>query len=118
MKAAESGRIDALLHILSLQRPEGGIDLDEKSALVLGIDLCEMRNTARQIIVGIDLDKCILLSTAAVLVALEKHFASERLLWEPTLLKSRNWLQRVIDEFNPMIGHQKLMDWLHDWLEK
>lgn len=115
-RSAKSERIDDLLHILSLQRADGGIEIDEKSASLLGIDLGEIRHSAKQIIVGIDLDKVILLSTAAVLVALERHFASERTYWEPTVLKSKKWLETVINNSNPKISGQQLMDWVEEWL--
>lgn len=117
-RSAKSERIDDLLHILSLQRADGGIEIDEKSASLLGIALGEIRHSAKQIIVGIDLDKVILLSTAAVLVALERHFASERSYWEPTVLKSKKWLETVINNSNPKISGQELMDWVEDWLGK
>jgi len=115
-RSAKSERIDDLLHILSLQRADGGIEIDEKSASLLGIDFGEIRHSAQQIIVGIDLDKVILLSTAAVLIALERHFASERSYWEPTVLKSKKWLEAVINNSNPKISGQQLMDWVEEWL--
>jgi Ca-activated chloride channel family protein len=118
LKDAETGKIDDLLYVLSLQRADGGIEIDKKSALILGVDLGELKQSAEEMMVANGLDKLIILSTAAVLAALEKHFASEHHYWEPTVLKSKKWLEMVINDCSPKIGGQELVDWVEQRLDK
>jgi len=82
-KHGESGRIDDLLHILSLQKAHGGIEIDDQAAFILGLDINVMNQMAEEIEMITDSDKFILLSTAVVLVTLEKLFAIQRQIWEP-----------------------------------
>ena len=94
----ESRRIDDLLHILSLQKAHGGIEIDDKAASILGLDLGVMNQMAEEIEMITDSDKYILLSTAVVLVTLEKLFAIQRQIWEPIIQKSKEWLEEIIKE--------------------
>jgi Ca-activated chloride channel homolog len=117
-KDDESRRIDDLLHLLSLQKAHGGIEIDDQAAFILGLNLNEMIDMAEEIEMITDSDKFILLSTAVVLVTLEKLFAMQRQIWEPMVQKSKEWLEEIIKDGNPQIKGKKLVDWVDEWVEK
>ena len=103
-----------MLHILSLQKAHGGIEIDDKAASILGFDLGLMNQMAEEIVIT---DKYILFSTAVVLVALEKLFTAQRQIWEPIIQKSKEWLEEIIKKDNPQIKGKNLIDWVDEWVK-
>ncbi len=118
LRGGQSEPIDDLLHILSLQKAHGGIEVDDKAASILRLDLGLMTRMAEGVEVTACSDKYILLSTAVVLVVLEKRFATQRQIWEPIIQKSRQWLEEIIKTDNPQIKGKNLIDWAEEWVEQ
>ena len=117
-KEPREERVDVLLHILSLQRPGGGMKLDENAARVLGINFYEVGNAAGQVMVRIfahkewrPVDPFILLSTAILILVLERYFSMERSTWEGVADKSKSWLNDIVRRGEPEVNGRDLMSW-------
>jgi Ca-activated chloride channel homolog len=110
-------KLDLLLHILSLQRPEGGMMLHPGIAGALGIDFDEIQRAAGKITVRIpilsewrrEIDPVLLLSTAILIQALESNFMDHRDKWERVVGKSRSWLEEIFQRLRPKINGDELM---------
>jgi hypothetical protein len=107
-----------LLHILSLQRPEGGMMLDGETERMLGIDLDELYSAARQTAVRIlvyeewqRVDPALLLSTVILILVLEHHFAEDRARWAKVVAKSESWLNKIEDHGRLEIHGESLRSW-------
>jgi hypothetical protein len=103
--------IDLLMHILSLQKPTGGMMLDEETAQMLSLDLDDIRRAASKITVRLlpqekwqPVDPMLLLSTAILLGVLESHFTKDRSKWVRVLAKSASWLHEIVDNGHPHIN--------------
>lgn len=110
-------KMDLLLHILSLQRPEGGMMIDPVTAGALGIDFDEVHRAAGQITIripihlewGRQIDPALLLSTAILIQVLASHFMDHRDKWERVVGKSRSWLEEILQRLRPKINGDDLM---------
>jgi hypothetical protein len=102
--------MDLLMELLSLQRVDGGFDLDEAMLERLGIEPADVaaaakavpgdRNAARRA-----------LHTAIVLAVLETRFADERGTWFAAVRKSRTWLKKTAGGWGPVVNGKTLDQW-------
>ena len=111
-------RLDLVLRVLSLQRPEGGLIIDKKTAQAFGIDLHEVEKAAGQMKLRTadyqgwrSLDPIALLSTAILILVLEQYFSMERPTWVNVVRKSESWLSEILSLGRPEISGQDLMSW-------
>ncbi|MGQ9653956.1 MAG: VWA domain-containing protein [Thermodesulfobacteriota bacterium] len=111
--ATMTDRLDILLSILSHQKAEGGLEMDEELAVRLGFDMAEIRQIAEEMAVSTEADKLLLLVTAILLRVLETYFASKKdgEIWEGPVQKTKDWHRRACREANPKIRGERLMVW-------
>jgi hypothetical protein len=124
-ESARDRRMDLLLRILPLQRPEGGMMLDGNIARELGFDFNEVLYAAKQITARIriyegwrSIDPVLLLSTAILIQALEYHFRDNREVWERVVEKSKAWLHAIIDQTRPRIDSDDLMSFAKKFVKR
>lgn len=105
-----------LVDILSVQRPGGGIELNPGVARRMHIDLDEMRRLANEMTVRIPVNESLaminpmlVLSTAIVILFLERRFHSDRATWEEVIRKSRDWLSEIVRGWHPKIQNKNLI---------
>jgi len=106
-----------LLEILSRQKAAGGMEMDQSIADALGIDFHDFTNLSRRIKTGAPVDRFLLLSTGVLLYILEKYFKDQRLQWEQVVLKSREWLSRVVHETRPVLEEKPLAEWVEQTMD-
>lgn len=111
--ATTTERLDILLSILSHQRAEGGLEMDDELAARLGIDMAEIRRIAEEMAVSTEADKLLLLVTAILLKVLETVFArkKDREIWKGPMEKTKDWHRRICREANPRIRGWRLTEW-------
>ena len=107
---------DPLMDILSQQRLGGGFNVDNVIADILKISLSTLRNIADDMNVKNHPDRMGILATAIVLEVLEAKFGSRRDEWDGIVSKSRIWLQEQIDDSNPEIDGEPLLDWVRKFV--
>jgi hypothetical protein len=107
-----------MMSILSLQKAEGGLELDEKAKPIFGIDVGEIRRISEEIETGEDIDKFLLLSTAILLRILEIKFAFQRDAWESVVEKSKLWLKSTIKESRPKLYRKDLIIWVEEYVRE
>ncbi|MFZ7110434.1 MAG: VIT and vWA domain-containing protein [Desulfatiglandales bacterium] len=115
-EVADESRTDIVLGILSLQKAEGGMELDEEVSQNLGLDHDQIAKIALEIEVDTEVDRFLLVSTAIVIQTLEIRFASERETWAGVIRKSRDWITRVLEEGKPRIHGGDLMTWAEEFV--
>ena len=101
---------DLLMAILSLQRVDGGFDLDDAMLRRLGIQ----RAAIESALAGLPNDRksaLRVLHTAVVLAVLEERFADARDTWFAAVRKSRTWLKQATDGWGPTIGGTTVARW-------
>ena len=94
---------DPVLAVLALQRAEGGFELDEAVAQMLGIPYAMLRKSAAKIRGRGRFDGWVLLSTGIVLSALDKKFGAERGTWYALTDKSRRWYESEAGRVKPSV---------------
>lgn len=107
---------DLLMDILSQQRLGGGFSVDNVITDILKISLSTLRNIADDMNVKNHPDRIGILATAIVLTILEAKFGSRRDEWDGIVSKSRIWLQEQIDDLNPEIDGEPLLDWVRKFV--
>ncbi len=107
-----AGRGDPLLHLLSLQRFEGGFGMDEAAARMVGLTVRSLREKASAMELRSSADRFTLLATAIILTLLKGRYASRKGEWGPLVGKSEGWLNRCLEEGEPRIDGQRLMEWV------
>jgi Ca-activated chloride channel family protein len=128
-KFAPDHKTDIVLAILSLQRAEGGMELNEEVSEILGIEYGEIRARSQEITFEMELerfrhlfdmgvDSFLILSTAILLRSLEIHFSSERETWARIVKKSEDWMMHVMHEGRPRIHGRDLMAWAEEFVRK
>jgi len=115
-KGIEADRTDLLLSILSLQRPEGGIELNEELSRLIGIDLGEIERIALQIEVNDKTDRLLLLTTAILLQVLEMCFTGMKPIWDGIIQKSKEWLVETTGRGNPGLFGKDLKAWAREFV--
>jgi len=118
---------DIVLAILSLQRAEGGMELNEEVSEILGIEHGEIRAQSHEITFEMELEKFrrlldmgidsfLIFSTAILLRTLEIHFSSERETWARIVKKSEDWMMHLVHEGTPRIQGRDLMNWAEEFV--
>jgi Ca-activated chloride channel family protein len=105
---------DFLLELLSLQRANGGFDVDE--SLLKDAKLSDVFGIAEKIDIQKDGDKAGILMTVVILILLETQFWARRDEWESVVCKSRAWLQTEIEKTRPTIENQPLEQWVRNYM--
>jgi hypothetical protein len=127
LKVARDYKTDIVLAILSLQRAEGGLELNEEVSEILGIEHGEIRARSHEITFEMELEKFrrfldmgidsfLLFSTAILLRTLEIHFLSERETWAKIVKKSEDWMMDLMHEGRPRIHGRDLMNWTEEFV--
>ncbi|MBM4322838.1 MAG: hypothetical protein FJ115_04680 [Deltaproteobacteria bacterium] len=114
----EQQRTDLLMDILSLQKMQGGLGLNDRMAKEFDIDLKKIRKLASIMELGIPEDKFLVISTAILLQILRVHFLSEESTWRKVVRKSETWLNRIIQTGKPTIEGRELADWAEDYVRE
>jgi hypothetical protein len=105
------------MHILSLQKAGGGIELDERLSELLDLRMKHLQKMAKLIQGSMPVDKILLLSTAILLSILELHFRNVPEMWRSMVTKSRDWLDDVIKKSDPRIRGEELMVWAKEFVK-
>jgi len=105
-----SPETDLLMAILSLQRVDGGFDLDDAMLRRLGVEPAKI-SAALAGLAGDPKMACRILHTAIVLAVLEARFADARDTWFAAVRKSRTWLKQATDGWGPAIGGKTVAQW-------
>jgi len=107
---------DPLLAVLALQRAEGGFELDETVAQMIGLSCVKLKECATRMQGQGRFDKWILLSTVIVLRTLETTFAGDQSIWFVITRKSRQWYEAEESRVKPSIDGMALSDWADDYI--
>jgi len=111
-----SDETDVMMSILSLQKAEGGLELDKNAKTILGIDVAEIKRISEDIETDQDVDTFLLLSTAILLRVLEIKFAFQRDAWESVVPKSQMWLKSAIKKSKPKLNGKDLLIWVEEYV--
>ncbi len=112
-----SSLMTAAIRLLSCQRPEGGFHLDEWSAVVIGVSVKELKQTARRIVTRSKTDRYTLLCTAVVMTYLTMRHADDEQEWKALAEKSRAWLDAELVRTGATLDGQPLLDWAKGYVE-
>lgn len=104
--------------MLSLQRFEGGFEIDSNLADMLNLQIKYIKKASKKIVGKYKTNGFALLSTALILAILEKRYTGEKNQWWTVTEKSRKWLELEIKTKAPAIGGIPLADWVKNDLEK
>jgi hypothetical protein len=107
---AAAAATDLLMALLSLQRVDGGFDLDDVMLSRLGIEPAQL-SVALAGLPGDPGRALRVLHTAVVLAVLEARFADARETWFAAVRKSRAWLQQVTDGWGQVMGGKSVSQW-------
>lgn len=101
-----------LVDILSCQMPDGGFKISSNLFKSLKISKEDIERLAAKIAVaqpGMDLsEKIRLLSTALIVMILERYYKDVSNSWENLIKKSIHWYEQVLSKYNPEINKQTL----------
>ncbi|HSW38845.1 MAG TPA: VWA domain-containing protein [Acidobacteriota bacterium] len=114
----ETAKTDLLMHILSLQKSKGGLSLDDRMAMKLGIDPDQIRELAAKMEIEIAEDNFMVVSTAIILQILRIHFLSKEFIWRSVVLKSEVWLKNIIKVGKPKIDGRELEVWADNFVKE
>jgi len=114
---ARDEKMDILMHILSLQKAGGGIEMDERLLEFLHLQPNQLHDMAELIQASMPVDKVLLLSIALLLSILELHFRDVPEMWRTMVRKSRDWLDDVIKKSDPRIRGKKLVIWVKEFVD-
>lgn len=109
--------IHIAIKMLHSQQPNGGFMIDKEISERIGTTLPEIKKISKNIISGIKTDKFLLLSTAIVLIYLEKKCNDTKYMWGSIVEKTAKWLEKQIEEGKPTINGSELMKWVEKYLE-
>jgi hypothetical protein len=109
-ESADSTVTDVLMALLSLQRVDGGFDLDDAMLARLGIAPAGIAAAAASV-PGDRQAALRVLHTAIVLEVLESRFADERETWFAAVRKSRAWLKQATSGWGQAIGGKSVAQW-------
>jgi hypothetical protein len=109
-KPYEHAGTDLLMALLSLQRVDGGFDLDDAMLARLAIKPADVAAAAT----GLPGDRKTvfrILHTVIVLEVLESRFADARETWFAAVRKSRTWLKQATDGWGRVVGGKTVGQW-------
>jgi hypothetical protein len=112
MPSADGGDSDTdlLMALLSLQRVDGGFELDTATLRKLGIEPAFIAAAAKDL-PGDRKTTLRALHTAIVLAVLETRFVDARDTWFAAVRKSRAWLKQAAGGWGPAIKGKSVDDW-------
>ena len=104
--------------LLGVQRPEGGFEINRSLfERLFNSDLFETINDAASLITtDIVTEKLQILWTMIVLRVLEVRYRDLRMIWEPLVMKSQNWLQQEVQKTNPQLSGKPLDEYVAHFL--
>jgi Ca-activated chloride channel family protein len=114
--APKLDKTNILLILLSTQQAQGGFIIDEKIAILLGIDLKQITALADEIKFSLSVDHLKLVSTLLVFEIFETHYADEAKTWRAVTQKSRQWLDSILQQEMPAIGGRDAQTWVRDYV--
>ncbi|MCU0596504.1 MAG: VIT and VWA domain-containing protein [Desulfobacterota bacterium] len=110
--------LEFVFKILTSQRAEGGIMLDERLSGYFGLDYEELQHIAEEIEVTVRVDKFLLLSTAIALKVLETRFGALSRSWLRMAQKSKEWVMDVVNKGAPGIRGRDLTAWVDEFVRR
>ena len=118
-KRRPSSDQDSILYeLLGVQRPEGGFEINRSLFVRLfNSDLFDTIDEAASLITtDIVTEKLQILWTMIVLRVLEVRYKDLRMIWEPLVMKSQNWLQQEVLKTNPQLSGKPLDEYVAHFL--
>jgi Ca-activated chloride channel family protein len=106
---------DLVLHILSLQRLEGGFSTSDRLLTALGLTKQQLSEMAAKLNVKSASDREVILITALVIAVLNLRFSGLSNLWKGVTVKSEKWLQSQVKKTQPVLSGKKLRDWANEY---
>jgi hypothetical protein len=107
-----------MIKILSLQRAEGGFEVDQVLIEYFGLTLGEFGKLAGKIKVKEKTDRLILLSTAILLQFLRRYYSKEAETWESLVKKTEKWFKDEVSRTEPVLDGESIEDWAREFTEK
>ena len=107
---------DILMQILSLQRAEGGFEINRDISQKIGITIGELKKLSKKIKAIKKTDMLILLSTAIILQLLKKYYSDREDEWKELVGKSELWFKSEISRTEPRIDGIRLEDWIAQFI--
>ena len=108
---------DVLMSILSLQKAEGGFEIDRVVSRRMGITIGELKKLSRKIKVIEKADMLTLLSTAIILRLLEKFYSDREDEWKDLVEKTGRWYKNEVSRTEPGIDGVRLEDWAAQFIK-
>ena len=115
-EAVSRKHIDCMLHLLSLQKAEGGFEIDEEATAMLNTTVSQLRDIAESISIKLEADRFDLLSTALILAILRETFSDQIDIWLGVVSKSEHWLKAEIGRVQPTINGIPLLEWIEEYI--
>jgi len=108
---------DVLMSILSLQKAEGGFEIDRVVARRIGITIWELKKLSRKIKAIKKADMLTLLSTAIILQLLKQYYSGREDEWKDLVEKTGRWFKNEVSRTEPRIDEVPLEDWVAQFMK-
>jgi len=105
-------------HLLTLQRAEGGFEIDEVASAMLNVTVSQLRDIAESISIKLEADRFALLSTALIPAILRETFSDQIDIWREAVSESENWLKAEIERVKPTIKGIPLPEWIEEYIKE
>ena len=102
---------DILINILSLQKAEGGFEIDRELSRRMGITIAELKKLSGKIEAIGKTDMLTLLSTAIILQLLTKYYSDREDEWKDLIEKTERWFKNEVSRTEPKIDGIGPEDW-------
>jgi Ca-activated chloride channel family protein len=111
------GEQDILMNILSLQKAEGGFEIDKELSRRMGITIAELKKLSGKIEAIGKADMLTLLSTAIILQLLKKYYSDREDEWRDLLEKTERWFKNEVSRTEPRIDGIHIEDWAAQFIK-
>jgi len=102
---------DIIIEILSNQKKDGGIELTDKLAKLLYINISEVQEAAKKLNLNIRDKDFLVVSTAIILEYLKISYPDFQRDYGSVIKKSIDWLNDIIENVVTKIDDEELADW-------
>jgi Ca-activated chloride channel family protein len=107
---------DLMLHLLSLQMPDGGFKVSSRLLQTLELTSEQYDKVVKSIQLNGEVDRGLLLTTALVIAILRNKFPTDSSIWNSVVRKSEKWLDDNMHKAQPIIVGRKLTTWADDYV--
>ena len=108
---------EVLMQILSLQRAEGGFEIDRELSRRIGITIGELKKLSSKIKTIGKADILTLLSTAIILQLLKQYYSGREDEWKDLVEKTEQWFKNEVSRTEPRIDGVRLEDWAAQFIK-